>query len=90
MATPPRSLKQWRPATHDFTGQGVSLYDDALLLVDAAHIQVGDHVLVGSPQGVARYRVRYVSYSPGHPAYWRVQIESLESAPGARSERVAS
>ena len=81
MATPPRSLRHWHPATHDFTGQGVGIYDDALLLVDAAHIHVGDHVLVSSPQGVACYRVRYVVYSPGYPAYWRVQIEARERAP---------
>jgi len=90
MATPPRSLKQWRPETHDYTGQGVGVYDDALLLVDAAHIHVGDHILMGSPQGVARYRVRHISYSPGYPEYWRVQIEVLERAPGAQSERAAS
>ncbi len=90
MAAPPRSLRHWHPETHDFTGQGVGIYDDALLLVDAAHIHVGDHVLVGSPQGAARYRVRYVSYSPGYPTYWRVQIEALERAPGAPSERAAS
>jgi len=34
--------------------------------------------------------VRHVSYSPGYPEYWRVQIEVLEPAPGAQSERAAS
>lgn len=67
-------------ATHDYTGRGVDLYDDALLLVDAAQIQVGDHVLVGWAHGVVRYRVRDVSYCPGYPEYWRVQIELVESA----------
>ncbi len=81
MAVPPHSLRQWRAETHDFTRQGVGIYDDALLLVDAAHIHVGDHVLLGSSQGVARYRVRHVSYSPDYPAYWRVRIEVLEPTP---------
>lgn len=65
MVTPPRSLKQWHPETHNFTGQGVGLYDDALLLSHATRIQVGDHGLVRSRQGVVRYRVRYVLYYPG-------------------------
>ncbi|MDQ2828588.1 MAG: hypothetical protein M3Y74_06020 [Chloroflexota bacterium] len=90
MATPPRSLRHWHPETHDFTSQGVGIYDDALLLVDAARIHVGDLVLLGSPQGVARYRVRHVSYCPGYPEYWRVRIEALERVLGAQPERAAS
>jgi hypothetical protein len=86
MALPQRSLRQWQPATHDYRGQGVPLYDDALLLVDAAHIQVGDHVCIGSPQGAHWYRVRHVAYSVGYPAYWRVRIERLEGAPAACGE----
>lgn len=90
MADPPHSLGQWRPETHDFTRQGVDIYDDALLLVDATHIHVGDHVLLGSPQRVARYRVQYVSYCPGYPVYWRVRIEVLERTPDAEVEEDAS
>ncbi len=90
MADPPHSLGQWPPETHDFTHQGVGIYDDALLLVDAAHIHVGDHVLLRSPQGVARYRVQYVSYCPGYPVYWRVRIEVLEPTLGSPFERASS
>lgn len=90
MATPHRNLRHWRPATHDFSGQAVGIYDEALLLVAAEHIHVGDHVLIGPPDRPLRYRVRYVAHSPGYPAYWRVQIELLERAPVTHSEEAVS
>jgi hypothetical protein len=64
----------------------VGLYDGALLLVDAQHIQVGDHVLLGSAQHPSRYRVRYVAHAPGYPEYWRVQLERLAPQPAMQPE----
>ena len=81
-----RSLRHWTPATHDYTGQAVGLYDGAILLVEAQHIQVGDHVLLGSAQHPNRYRVRYVAHAPGYPEYWRVQLERLAPQPAMQPE----
>lgn len=69
------SLKRWAPQIHDYSGQTIDLYEGAVLLVDAAHIRAGDHLLLGRRRSPVRYRVRHVEYHGGRPAYWRVQLE---------------
>ncbi len=90
MVPPPCNSLAVPPATHDYSGQGVGLYDDALLLIDAAHIHVGDCVLIGTHRAPVHYRVRYVAYCAGHPEYWRVQIEALEPVPVEAPKKVES
>ena len=74
------NLRQWRPQTHNYCGQGVHVYDDALLLVEGSHIASGDRVLVGAPHRPTAYRVRHVAYSGGALAYWKVRLERLVEA----------
>lgn len=84
MPTPPSprphapSLRRWQPQIHDYTDHTIGLYDEAILLVEARHIHVGDHVLLGAAREPRRYRVRYVSYHPAPPAYWRVRLDRLD------------
>ena len=74
------NLRRWAPCTHDYCGQGVHLYDDALMLTEGAHIAVGDRVLLGSPRRPTQYRVRHVAYHDGDLAYWKVRLERLAPA----------
>ena len=77
MTTQRSSLTRWTPITHDYSGQAVGLYDQAILLVEAQHIGVADYLLLGRRSAPMRYRVRHVAYHGAAPAYWRVQLERL-------------